>query len=770
MKPVVERIRAGQPPEQKAQQSFLRAIGALDFSTTPNGRSWLVRTELALMLMDVLNRIGLPPSEEIPGDEAVGRESLQVWTVPGSPIRLCKVDRVGRGSEFLFAPETVERLDRYHRRTRDLASKRGLPSMADAFVADPSAAAAVSRTFRSRLERIDRASPRSTLEGFLESVNRAFAIVQDTEAALRADPPTMTPQEAREAERLADTFLARAASTLDLREVPLASREDVGLETVLQLKEIIDRDPLPPYETIPGKIRVQSRDDPSQPFTWDYPNTEIDIVEIQDGENRGLFLFSARSVRLMPASYELVKDLPYSTRWSNAEDYRSPDTSPGFYSDYIGSPGYLVPSASRLGSLVDALPDGMKRVYYDQTLWQWSGLLIFILLTPAAILFLFLLIRRWKRRLKQPGRAWLSIVAPAVGCWLVFRATDFLDTELNITGQALTTTQAGGRMIAATLGIWAVLRLSVAVSESIIASPRTPDVGLNATLIRIAGRVVGFFAGLWIAIAVIKDLGIDLIPLIAGLGVGGLAVALAAQRTFANMLDGIILYLNKPVRLGDFCIYGDGKMGIVEDIGLLSTRIRTLERSVVTIPNADFSQYAIDNLMVRDRRLFMTRLQLRYETSPRQLRYVIARLRQLLDNHPKVEPEPRVRFVDLGEYSFDVEIFAYLSCQDHNIYLAIREDLLMQIIDVVEEAGTEFAFPSAVEYQADASEMNAERGKEVEARVEQWWAEGKLARPGFKESRADQSEATTGYIEESSSSASVPSETGDGEPAARGKS
>ena len=298
-----------------------------------------------------------------------------------------------------------------------------------------------------------------------------------------------------------------------------------------------------------------------------------------------------------------------------------------------------------------------------------------------------------------------------------------------------------------------MLSLAVAVAEQVIASPRVPDVGFNANLIRIGARIVGSLLGVWIVIAVLRDLGADLLPLIAGLGVGGLAVALAAQRTFANFLGGFLLYLNKPVRVGDFCLFGDGKMGTVEEIGLLSTRIRTLERSLLTIPNADFSEYELDNLATRDRRLFKTVLGLRYETSPRQLRYVIAKLRELLENHPKVEPEPRVRFIELGAYSLDVEINAYLRCQDQSVYLAIREDLLMQIVDLVEEAGTEFAFPSAVEYQAPASEMNAERGKNAEAQVEKWWAEGRLAPPDFQESQPEERVKVTGYLEGSSRAA-----------------
>jgi MscS family membrane protein len=751
MEPVVERIRNGRLELSKKDGSLNRALSALDYSTTPHGNTWVVRIERALMLLDVLDRIGLPPPEELPGDTEVERDSIELWAVPGSPIRLRRTARVDRQDEFLFAPETVERLDRYHRRTEGLPSGSGEPSLLRAFFEDPSAEFSQTRSklFRSRLKRIDTTSPRATLEGFLDSVNRAFAIANQAEAALQADPPTMTHEEALEADRLAKNYMARALSTLDLSEVPEAYRQDVGLETALQLKEVLDRNLLPPFESIPGEIRVRSRGPNAKPLIWRYPNTEIEIVQIPEGENQGRFLFKAKTVRLIPTYYERVKEFPYRSPWKHVDvDYLSPAVSPGFYEDYIGTPGFFVPSASLLSSLVDALPEEMDRTYEDQTVWQWLALFMAVLLAAGAVLWLFILAHRWARRLEESARSWVLVVPPAVGVLVFLQTLEFLDKQLNITGTVLMTTRAVGLAIATGLGIWAVLRVSVAITESIIASPRTPDTGLNATLIRIAGRLAGFFAGLWIAIAVIQDHGVDLIPVIAGLGVGGLAVALAAQRTFANVLGGLILYLNKPVRLGEFCLYGDEKMGVVEDIGLLSTRIRTLEGNIVTIPNADFSEYEIE---VRDRRLFTTVIGLRYETSPRQLRYVVATLRELLDDHPRVEPGPRVRFVGLGEYSLDVQVFAHLNSEDHSTYLAIREDLLMQIMTLVEDAGSDFAFPSATEYQAEEQKMDPERGKEVEAQVESWWAEGKLARPGFEDSPPGEGDATTGYIEDEDS-------------------
>ncbi|MEM7025169.1 MAG: mechanosensitive ion channel family protein, partial [Pseudomonadota bacterium] len=255
----------------------------------------------------------------------------------------------------------------------------------------------------------------------------------------------------------------------------------------------------------------------------------------------------------------------------------------------------------------------------------------------------------------------------------------------------------------------------------------------DATLWRIASRVVGFLIGAWIVIAGAQDLGADMVPLIAGLGVGGLAVALAAQRTLANFIGSVILFMNKPVRVGDFCRYGD-QIGTVEQIGLISTRIRTLERTVVTVPNAEFSEMKLDNFNRRDQRLLKTVLQLRYETTPEQLRYVLAQLRQLIVGHPMVTPDPaRVRFVAFGPYSKDIEVFAYLRCQDQNTFLAIQEDLLLRMEDIVSAAGSGFAFPSQTAYLARDTALDAAKSKDAEAQVARWRRSGRLPFPDFQD-------------------------------------
>jgi MscS family membrane protein len=183
--------------------------------------------------------------------------------------------------------------------------------------------------------------------------------------------------------------------------------------------------------------------------------------------------------------------------------------------------------------------------------------------------------------------------------------------------------------------------------------------------------------------------------------------------------------------VGDFCRFGD-RVGTVEAIGLRSTRIRTLDRTLVSIPNAEFSQIHLENFAMRDQIRLFTMIGLRYETTPEQLRYCLARLREMLLAHPMITPDPaRVRFVGFGAYSLDLELFAYARTADWNEFLEVREDVYLRIMDIVREAGTGFAFPSQTMYVGRDEGLDESRTRLAQERVEQWREKGELPFPQF---------------------------------------
>ncbi len=218
-------------------------------------------------------------------------------------------------------------------------------------------------------------------------------------------------------------------------------------------------------------------------------------------------------------------------------------------------------------------------------------------------------------------------------------------------------------------------------------------VPLTARILKITILVFGIAA-------VMKDWGHDTSTILTGLGIGGVAIALASQKTLENLFGSVAVITDRPVHVGDFCKFGN-QMGTVEDIGLRSTRIRTVDRTVVTVPNGEFSTMMLENFAPRDKTPLHHTLNLRRDATPDQVRAILQSVQEILKGQPKVEPSDLpVRFTGVGQYSLDIEIFAYILTGDGNEFLGLQQDLLLKILDAVKAAGTALALPTqaSVEY------------------------------------------------------------------------
>jgi len=220
-----------------------------------------------------------------------------------------------------------------------------------------------------------------------------------------------------------------------------------------------------------------------------------------------------------------------------------------------------------------------------------------------------------------------------------------------------------------------------------------------SSVLPLASRVVNVIIVLTAIAAVLSNWGYDTTTILAGLGVGGLAIALAAQKTIENLFGGVSVITDRPVLVGDLCKF-DNRVGTVEDIGLRSTRIRTADRTLVTVPNAQFSSMMLENLSRRDKMLFQFTLNLRRDTRPDQVRELLDDITRILTKYPTVEEGALpVRFVGVGTYSLDLEISAYVQTSDADEFLKIQQDLLLRILDAVEAAGTALALPTQASVQ-----------------------------------------------------------------------
>ncbi len=252
---------------------------------------------------------------------------------------------------------------------------------------------------------------------------------------------------------------------------------------------------------------------------------------------------------------------------------------------------------------------------------------------------------------------------------------------------------------------WFGLRLTDAVTSITALRMERFERRQAASLVALIRRAIKIVIVAIALLAILDTLGFDVTTGVAALGVGGIALALGAQKTIENLVGCIAVIADRPVEVGDFCRVGD-TLGTVTDIGIRSTRIRTNERTEVTIPNSDFSSQRIENYTRRDRFLFNPRIGLVYNTDASGMREALRLVRQVLsENELVIKEDARARFIDLGNSALEIEIFAYINSEDYPGSLEIREELLLSIMEKLEEGRFSIAFPT----QTIRLEGNADR-------------------------------------------------------------
>jgi len=590
------------------------------------------------------------------------------------------------------------------------------------------------------LEPVNLSSPRATLNSFLTTVDAGYQLVRDEYLQTPGDTYH---------DRLADSVI-RLESMLDLSGIPPAARFELGRDAVVYLYEVLSRIELPPEAEIPdAAVYADTGDDEKagdKTVSWTIPHTEITLVRVTDGPHAGQFLFDSSTVVRAREFYEKTLSLPYrrDVPLKNYAEMRP----------YLSIIGWMIPA-----HVIEAFPDGLKRSVYQQAVWKWIILALVLTLTVAVLVVIHRVTRR--RLPADAASAHLRRLVTPLTLLLTPLVLDLLNQQLTLTGWV----SGGVSWLAEAIWYfslaWIAWTGSMTVAELVITSPKIPDQSLNAHLLRLLARTVSIVTVITIIIYVSNQLGVPLYGMIAGLGVGGIAIALAAQPTFENFIGGLNLFIDRPVRVGDLCRYGEDpnldwqRMGIVESIGFRSTQIRGIDSSVTTIPNSDFSKMHIVNYARRRHILLLTILGLRYETTDDQLRFVLATLRDMLLAHPRVpDDEPRVRFAGFGDFSLNVEIRVNIDTNDRDEFRAIREDILLRVMNVVKDAGTGFAFPSRTVYQAHDAGLNAERQQAAEAQVRAWCSAQELPFPTFTADYRNRTRNTLDYPPEGSPQAS----------------
>jgi MscS family membrane protein len=254
-------------------------------------------------------------------------------------------------------------------------------------------------------------------------------------------------------------------------------------------------------------------------------------------------------------------------------------------------------------------------------------------------------------------------------------------------------------VITAIAVVWFGLRLVDGIADLAVARMQRHQRRQIVSVIILARRTVKFLLLAFAGIGILGTFGIDVTTGIAALGIGGIALALGAQKTVENLVGSVTIIADRPLQVGDFVKVGD-VVGTVEDVGIRSSRIRTGERTVVTVPNGDLSARQIENYAERDRFLFNPVIAISYGTTSAKLREAITIVQQVLATHDKMAEGARARLGNITDRAFNIEVFSYIDVPDFDTQVVIREELLLTIYERLEAAGIGLAFPTQTIFYA----------------------------------------------------------------------
>ena len=440
-----------------------------------------------------------------------------------------------------------------------------------------SCSCAVIATPYNPLKPIDTSSPRATLFGFIELMEKAhgggFVVLNHYFASSRL---FFTEDEV---DTLLDSrkYLVSAMRTFDISTMPQAMVIETSRKLAVQLKEVLDRLELPPREQVPDALGMAQ----SKTGKWILPDTEISLTRVETGSRAGEYLFSEETVKRIPEFYDAVKDRPYVTT-STKNWYEQQTQTPVVITMLLHK---FVPPRWIIAK--------HYTVILNQPLWRWFGL-VFVLVLDY---LLFKLARRVESRFKRdrPTRKyWARVSRPLSVTILSLWTIIMLGEALRFDGFIYNIFVPLAWVLYYASLTWLVWVVGDAIAQSIISSEKLSQSSFNSQLIRLSLRLANLAAAIFIIVHGADRIGLPSYSVVASLGIGGLAVALAAQQTMANLIGSIIIMLEKPFMIGDMVKFGDAE-GVVKSIGFRSTRIKTVNGTVVTIPSGQIVNGAVTN-------------------------------------------------------------------------------------------------------------------------------------------------------------------------------
>ena len=479
---------------------------------------------------------------------------------------------------------------------------------------------------------------------------------------------------------------ARASLYLNLQDIPEARRETRGKELAEQLQTLLDRGgTFLPRTAISGKPEGQL-DDGLEPLvdrvgTIRSDSEKIDILlESVESETGPIWLISRETLGAVP--------------------------------------GLLARSETATAPLENVLPKPfLEKTAFGAPIGHWLtliGLALLCYLASWMLIALALRIDAWWYRLRhRDARSVFVAMAPPLRLWLAAIAVTIIAPRLGLSIVARELFARAVEVVGWFALAWLAWRVIDAVGGVIIRRLQRHGSGQFAQLATFLRRLVKALVIVIGVLAIFDTLGYDMTAGIAALGVGGLALALGAQKLIENLVASITILADQPVRVGEYCRVGD-TAGTVEELGIRSTRIRTSDQTLVVIPNSDFAAKPIENFSRRGQFWFHPTLNLHQSTPPDRLTAFLERLRAMLADDDRFVAAPRVRLLGVGNDRLPIEVFAYVRTTDNDEFLLVQEEVTLRMLALVADMGLSLAPPtSATTAMVSGSANPAQSGNQT---------------------------------------------------------
>ncbi len=622
--------------------------------------------ESAVYLKEVLDRIALPSDEEIPGADPAEDSLNSRWRIPGTRLIIARVLEGPQTGSYLFSVETVRNASKFYSAAKQLPYRTSGPPVSEGFLERYAAL-----TKRQPSLAADTSSPRGTLKLFLDSTDEIYELTTREESLDRFDPRLLP-------------ITQTALNCLDLSGLPEYSRDHYAGEAAICLREALDRVKLPPIETIPGPEDITAAEG-GEPLTrWQIPNTEATIVRMAEGPRRGEYLFSSETVQNAADYFEKVKRQPYRTEGR--------PVAKGFHDYFMEIPGNPT-----VAVFVYWLPSWFHYRCFGLAIWQWMGLGLSVLIALGLMFLAYRIGRRRSQRFQDKSllRYWITVLFSLVALGIPPLFKRFVFEYLSLRGLVLYVVDFLADLVFLMALIVLIISVSNRVADSIAAWRQESRSGFDATLIRIFCRVLGLMVAAVVFLEGGRYLGFPITTLLASAGIGGLAVALAAQGMLKGLFGTVTLLLDRSYRVGDRIVVNEYD-GYVEEIGLRSTKIRQfLTGHVITIPNDQMADAEIENISNRKHIRRLTDLHIPIDTPREKVEQAVEIVRSVLENHEGMDPEfpPRVYFNEFNPDSFNIRLIYWLSPPDLWTFYAFSEQINLEIFRRFESRGIQFSLP-----------------------------------------------------------------------------